>query len=242
MIVKAKKFSKEKSQMDIPYRVNRSRKRKKTIALQISDRAELIIRAPYFTPMDEISRFVAEKQNWIEKAVQKQRDRVAAEANRQFATGETFYYLGEPYPLNVFFDPLAAEGIAMKNHCLDLNAPDHRALKKHYLVRWYREKAKTIIRERVDFFSAMLKLPYGKVKITSAQKRWGSCSARNDLSFSFRLVMTPPPVIDYVVVHELSHIKHKNHSAMFWKQVEQVIPEHRKLRRWLKDHHDQFNL
>jgi predicted metal-dependent hydrolase len=228
--------------MDIPYQVKRSRKRRKTIALQISEKAELIIHAPSFTPMDEIRRFVAEKQNWIERTIQRQRARIAAEANRQFANGETFYYLGEPHVLNVYSGPPAAGGVAIKNRCIFLNAPDNQALRKHFLTGWYKEKAKTIIPQRVDSFSRMMNLPYGNVKITSAQKRWGSCSARNDLSFSWRLVMTPPAVIDYVIVHELSHIKHKDHSARFWQQVQKIIPEHKTLRRWLKDHHDQLRL
>ena len=228
--------------MDITYHLNRSRKRRKTIALEISENAELIIRAPFFTSVTEINRFVAEKQNWIERTIRKRKAQNALRVNRQWVTGETLYYLGEPYPLNVFSDPWASEGVTLKDHGFDLNAGKNSDLKKYHVVRWYKETAKTIIRQRTDFFSRMLQLPYGNLTITSAQKRWGSCSAQNDLSFSFRLVMTPPPVIDYVIVHELSHIRHKNHSARFWSQVQKGIPEYRQIRRWLKEHHNQFNL
>jgi hypothetical protein len=242
VIGNTKNVFKEKSEMDITYQVKKSRKRRKTIALQISEKAELVIRAPSFMRMDEINRFVSQKQNWIERAIQNQRARLAAQANRRFAAGETFYYLGEPHMLNVFFNPPVADGVTAKTPCIHPNTPDNPALRKRLLVDWYKEKARTLIPQRVDFFSRMMNLPYGNVKITSAQKRWGSCSARNDLSFSYRLVMTPPPVIDYVIVHELSHIRHKNHSARFWQQVQKIIPEHQTLRRWLKDHHDQFHL
>ena len=80
------------------------------------------------------------------------------------------------------------------------------------------------------------------VKITSAEKRWGSCSGDDNLSFSFRLIMAPPDIIDYVIVHELMHIKEKNHSPKFWKLVEAVMPEYKIHRRWLKDNHHKFIL
>jgi len=228
--------------MDITYRINRSRKRRKTISLQVNDNAELVVAAPCFTPEKDIARFVLEKQKWIHQNLQKQKKANVKKVRRQFADGEHYYYLGYPYPLNVFFDPFTTEGITLKNDRFHLNTQGNTDVRRHYLVSWYKQKAQSFIRQRVDFFGEMLKLTYGNISVTSARKRWGSCSAVNDLAFSFRLIMTPPRIIDYVIVHELSHIREKNHSAEFWKEVEAVIPEHKKLKRWLQEHHHQFML
>jgi predicted metal-dependent hydrolase len=226
--------------MDITYTVNRSRKRRKTISLQIRDEAEVLISAPYFTPAEEINRFVDEKQNWINKAIQKHKD--ASLKNKEYDTGEHFFYLGQSYPLEAFFEPFENAGVVLWNNCFYLNAREDKDLRKHYFVSWYKKKASDFIHQRVDFFSRMLKLHQENIRITSASSRWGSCSEDNNLAFSFRLIMAPPDIIDYVIVHELSHIKEKNHSPRFWKRVEAIMPEYKTHRRWLKDNHHIFIL
>jgi len=223
--------------MNITYRINRSRKRKKTISLQINDKSELVITAPYFTPIDEINRFVQEKQNWIKNTIQKHQQEEINNKPPQYITGEMFYYLGKSYPLEVFFEPFENAGVVFWNNCFYLNSREDTDLRKHYLFSWYKKKTCEYIHRRVDFFSGMLKLQHENIRITSAQSRWGSCSEDNNLAFSFRLIMAPPDVIDYVIVHELSHIREKNHSSRFWQRVEAAMPEYKAHRRWLKDNH-----
>ncbi|MFA5322570.1 MAG: SprT family zinc-dependent metalloprotease [Smithella sp.] len=228
--------------MDITYTVNRSRKRRKTISLQIRNEAEVIISAPYFTPADEISLFVEEKQNWIQKKIRKQKEDSLKNKAKDYDTGEHFFYLGQSYPLEVFFEPFENAGVFFRDNRFYLNAQENKDLKKYYFVSWYKKKAREYINQRVDFFSRMLKLRHESLKITSAQSRWGSCSSDNNLAFSFRLIMAPSAVIDYVIVHELTHIREKNHSPNFWQGVESVMPEYKMHRRWLKDNHHKFIL
>jgi predicted metal-dependent hydrolase len=245
--------------MDITYTVNRSRKRRKTISLQIRDEAEVIISAPYFTPADEINHFVKEKQNWISKSIRKHKEDSLKNKAKEYHTGENFLYLGKTYPLEVFFEPFENMGVVFWNNRFYLNAQDSstyrfphtssrksqfhdKDLRKHYFVSWYKKKAHEYINQRVDFFSRMLKFQHKSLKITSAGSRWGSCSEDNNLAFSFRLIMAPPDIIDYVIVHELMHIIEKNHSSRFWQRVEKVIPEYKRHRCWLRDNHQKFVL
>jgi predicted metal-dependent hydrolase len=228
--------------MDITYTINRSRKRKKTISLQIRDEAQVIISAPYFTNDKEINRFVEEKQTWINKTILKRKEDSLKNIAKEYNSGENFFYLGQPYPLEVFFEPFENVGVVFWNNSFYLNAQENKDLKKHYFVSWYKKKAHDFIHQRVDYFSRMLKLQPEKIKITSAESLWGSCSGDNNLAFSFRLIMGPPVVIDYVIVHELTHIKEKNHSPKFWQRIEAFMPEYRKHRRWLKDNHHKFIL
>ena len=81
-----------------------------------------------------------------------------------------------------------------------------------------------------------MELKYDKIIITGAMKRWGSCSSKGNLNFAWRLVMAPIDIIDYVVVHELSHIVHRNHSKRFWEQVETIFPDYKIKRKWLKEY------
>lgn len=223
--------------MTITYKIKRSRKRRKTISLQISDKSEIVIAAPHFTPLEEINRFVQEKQNWINKTIRTQKEEAIRIKEREFITGEKFYYLGASYPLEVIFDPFETEGVSLLNHCFYINTRGNRDLRKYYFVSWYKKKAREYICQRVDFFRSVLKLQSGTITISSAEKRWGSCSPDDNLSFSFRLIMAPPDVIDYVVIHELMHIKEKNHSSKFWALVELAMPEYKNHRRWLQNNH-----
>lgn len=228
--------------MNISYTVKRSRKRRKTISLQVSNNSELIISAPYFTPVVEIDRFVQEKQNWIQKTIQKQKETFLSSKEKEYVTGEILYYLGEPYPLEVFFAPDEMIGLVFWDNRFYLNSPDVPATKKNYFVRWYKIKAREYLSKRVDFYGRMLNIQAGNVRITSAGSRWGSCSENNNLAFSFRLMMAKPDVIDYVVIHELMHIPEKNHSGKFWQLVARAMPDYKKHRRWLKDNHHIFIL
>jgi predicted metal-dependent hydrolase len=228
--------------MTIHYTLKKSRKRRKTISLQIGNKSELVIAAPHFTPISEINRFVQEKQNWIHQAIQKNKEALIKNKAKEYIPGERFYYLGESFPLETFSEKNEREGLVFWDNRFYLNAPGVLAKKREYFIRWYKRKAKEYFTERVNFYSRELNLRAKSVKITSAEKRWGSCSGKDNLSFSFRLIMAPPAVIDYVVVHELMHIKEKNHSSRFWQLMESAMPQYKLHRSWFKDNNHKFVL
>lgn len=91
-----------------------------------------------------------------------------------------------------------------------------------------KEKARTVLAERVRYYGALMRLRPSRVGITLARTRWGSCSGKNSLNFSFRLILLPPEAVDYVVVHELAHIRIKNHGAAFYREVETYLPDYRR--------------
>lgn len=100
----------------------------------------------------------------------------------------------------------------------------------------YRELARAVIGQRVSYFAAKMGVTYGRISIRDQKTRWGSCSGRGNLNFNWKLVLMPPEVLDYVVVHELAHRKQMNHSPLFWAEVSRVLPDYESRRRWLKEH------
>ena len=100
----------------------------------------------------------------------------------------------------------------------------------------YRELARAVIGQRVPYFAAKMGVTYGRISIRDQKTRWGSCSGRGNLNFNWKLVLMPPEVLDYVVVHELAHRKQMNHSPLFWAEVGRVLPDYESRRRWLKEH------
>lgn len=221
--------------MKINYTLKRSRKRRKTISLNISHNNEIVVHAPYFTPAREINSFVLEKQNWINKTIKKQAGRALLNKEKEFVTGEKFYYLGESFELEAYFEPKEKPGLIFKNGRFYLNAPDDNEIKNKLFIAWYKQKALEHISGRVNFYCAMLNVRARGVRISLARQRWGSCSPDNKLAFSFRLIMMPPEIIDYVIVHELMHIREKSHSTRFWKLVEEAMPQYKIHRRRLRE-------
>jgi len=103
-------------------------------------------------------------------------------------------------------------------------------------LRLLMEEAKTQIPQRVLCFAPLVGVDFGRITIRSQRTRWGSCSAKGNLNFNCLLMLTPPEILDYVVVHELCHRRELNHSAAFWAEVERVLPDYRVSRKWLKEH------
>lgn len=99
----------------------------------------------------------------------------------------------------------------------------------------YRKEARRRITERAAYFAEKMGVNYGRIAIKAAKTRWGSCSARGNLNFHWKLILMPPAILDYVVVHELAHRIEMNHSPRFWTQVERILPDYRERRRWLKE-------
>jgi len=117
--------------MDINYSLKRSRKRKKTISLQIGSNSEVTICAPYFTPVKEINRFIKEKQNWIDQAIKRQATLQVSQKEKTYETGEIFYYLGQIYPLEAYFEPLENAGVIFWNNRFFLNCPANPEMRKN---------------------------------------------------------------------------------------------------------------
>lgn len=108
-------------------------------------------------------------------------------------------------------------------------------LQRDALEKRYREAARSYFPERVQYYAGILHVTYGNITIRDQKTRWGSCSSRGNLNFNWRLMLAPPRVLDYVVVHELCHRKHMDHSPAFWQEVGNLLPDYKTLRKWLKD-------
>ena len=113
---------------------------------------------------------------------------------------------------------------------------DLSAVQRSALENRYKEAARTYIPKRVAYFNTMTGGSYSRISIRDQKTRWGSCSSKGTLSFNWRLMLAPPSILDYVVVHELCHLTHMNHSPAFWQAVDAVYPDYKNARKWLKEH------
>ncbi|NLC88493.1 MAG: M48 family metallopeptidase [Clostridiaceae bacterium] len=208
----------------IPYRIIRSQR--KSLALTIDKEGRLIVRAPISLSNKYIRSFIKEKERWIREKQSQARASAAKYRSITLDQGEKILYLGEHYTVR----RQTGETIAIEGD--QLLVPDEMTAAG--FAGWLREQAGSVISERVDYYAGIMGVEYTSVKMSGAKQRWGSCGAGDTLNFAWRLVLCPRPVIDYVVVHELCHIIHKDHSANFWTLVSDLMPDYKLSQKWLR--------
>lgn len=207
------------------------RSQRKTVSLTIQRDGLLIVRAPLKMPEKNIREIVAQKEAWILKH---QAARQTAPEKKPYRPGDSLPLLGKPIPLKVIPGQQATL-TWLDGQRLELSEAGlpHTAL---LIKRWYQARAREYFTARVAELANQFQLQPAAIRITSARTRWGSCSAKNRLAFTWRLVMAPPAVVDYVILHELAHIAVKNHSPQFWQKVGSMLPGYAQQRQWLKTH------
>jgi predicted metal-dependent hydrolase len=207
------------------------RSARKTVALYVRDDAAIEVRAPLRMPKRDIDRFVASKADWIAGKVALKQEQNAARGDFALDYGSLVTYRGREYPIEAkpggrcgfddtrFYVPPGLTQLQIRSAAEQI----YRLLAKRDLTA-----------KALDFAKRMGVMP-SAVKINGATTRWGSCSAKRSLNFSWRLMMAEDGVVDYVVVHELAHITEMNHSQRFWAVVERVMPDYRERKAKLKE-------
>ena len=207
-----------------PYKIIRSNR--KSIALVIDSEAKLVVRAPQHAKESDITDFIEKKKRWI---ADKQRQ-VSVFGERHspviIGNGESLLYLGNTY--TILKEPVPDIQFSSANILVPCGYT------KEDVVVWIKGEAEKVLKERVDRYASIIGVSYSSIKLSEAKARWGSCGVKGNLNFAWRLIMCPMAAIDYVVVHELSHIAYKNHSLSFWARVKTVLPNYMEQEEWLK--------
>ncbi len=213
------------------------RSKRRTIALIIERDGTLTVRAPMRVSQGMIESFIQQKAGWIIRTREKIQA-IEQTPTRRYVDGEKFLFLGSLFDLKLVRPQRPS--LQFDNGFTLSQSMQQKGSRS--FTKWYKEHAYEIISERAREFSQRYGFTPKQVKISSARTRWGSCSPDGTLNFTWRLVMAPLEVIDYVVVHELAHLRVKNHSSKFWKVVESIDPEYMKRRKWLRKNGEKLNL
>jgi predicted metal-dependent hydrolase len=206
------------------------RSRRRTIALEITPAVTLIVRAPLRAPSEYIEEIIRQKHSWIVRKFDEMKRRPLS-SEHEYTEGEIFLFLGREYPLQIFQDSNMTIERSDKLIVSSTLLPDI----KNHIKRWYREEAHKEIQARCMWFSMKTGDVPTTIKITDARQRWGSCTHKGGLNFSWRLIQAPPDIVDYVVVHELVHISQPDHSRKFWNKVREILPDYERRRKWLRE-------
>jgi predicted metal-dependent hydrolase len=213
----------------IPYNLIRSRR--KTVALYIKPDASVEVRAPQKMPQQGIEDFVAAHSAWIQKHLALAARNQAQKTTFTLNYGDVVFFFGEACTIRP--DSEGGRRGLVKDSLFLAPGLDTAAIKPA-VIQVYRETALGYLRERVDYFTARMGVAPAAVRVTGAKTRWGSCSGKKRINFSWRLIMASAQAVDYVVIHELAHLQEYNHSTRFWKLVERMQPDYKRQKQELR--------
>ncbi len=207
----------------------------KRYIVRVDEDGRIVVTVPHRGSRKGAIAFAREHTVWL-----RQQQRLSQRANRRrgLFSGDRIWYRGEKVELRVSKDwgrPLlrfADQEVFIADESVDLARPLEKAL---------RGVAKSELPETVARFARRFGLPYGGVTIRDQKTRWGSCSSTGRISLNWRLVMAPPEVSDYIVIHELMHLKEMNHSHAFWGLVRRACPDYKRHERWLDEHQSELS-
>jgi predicted metal-dependent hydrolase len=229
----------------LPYYEIRRSTRARRSRITVTEDGVAVVVLPMRAPDSAAADLAWRYQGWINRHVARMRQRrLALDSRAALDSGSRdFRYRGELHRVVVTTSLLRTRSsveIVPGESILVVRAVREAKTTAEILSAWMRQRARAAIDERVLVRAAEMALAPKSVSVRDQRSRWGSASPRGNLSFSWRLLMCPPTVLDYVVVHELAHLKVSGHSRSFWRLVDRHYPDTARARRWLREHHDEI--
>ena len=193
------------------------------------------VRAPFKIEQKEIDSFILQKNSWINKKLSLQKS-IKKPTRKKFKNEENFQFLGKNLKLKITISENKKSYIDDKFIYLVLknNKENFKEKIKEKLEIFFRETAKDIFKNKTLDEAEKIRVTPKKIIVRSYKRRWGSCSYKKDISYNWKLIMAPEKIIHYVVIHELCHLIHFNHSKDFWKSVGKILPDYKSSKEWLK--------
>lgn len=214
----------------IEYAVRRSARRR-TVAVAVDPRLGVLVAAPDAVPLSRLDALVHRKARWIVERLRRVRRTEQPLPQREFVSGEGYLYLGRQYRLRVVpvteaGDTRLAGGWLVVPVQKALRGAERAAAARAAVEFWYRRHAAQRLPDRVRQWAGLVGVAEPRVVIRSQQRRWASCDAQGTLRFNWRIVQAPMRLVDYVVAHELVHLRHKEHSKAFWAVLGRAMPDY----------------
>jgi len=228
------------------YRIIKSDRR--TMALQVTKAGEVFVRLPRRLLFKAGHELAQKNRDWVFAQVEKIRMASERRADFHWTEGASVLLYGNSRLLHIKSDHRkkafcvkdTKEGLVVSGPVVSYEEKEQEAAVKEAVKLWYRREARGYLEAKASSWSAVMNVGYGKIAVRDQATRWGSCSARGNLNFNWRLVLLPEELADYVVVHELAHRIQMNHSNAFWEIVERELPDYRLRRRELKHYESEI--
>ncbi len=219
----------------LSYTIRRSARRKKTVAVTVDPAGGVLVVAPERITTDRLDAIVTRKAKWITRRLRRADGYGPRPSPREFVSGESVLYLGRHYRLKVHPDETGdAKLRGGWLHVSVPSGPEQPARVRAALLHWFRRHAAERLPERVAMCHSKAGVPLPRVIISDQQKRWGSCDQHGTIRLNWRIIQAPMRLVDYVVVHELVHLRYRGHGRDYWQALGRVMPDYERRREDLR--------
>jgi len=218
--------------------------KRKSISIFVEKDKRIIVKAPLYSSTTEVKNLVEKKADWIAEKTEQAEEFQKEKPVHDYISGEIFYYRGKPFTLNLIINQDRNRIMVKKqaDTLLVVSPTEESEIIKNAIIKWYRERAREVLQQKVSYYQKFIGKGVGEIRIKEQKSRWGSCSSKGNLNFNWKIVMAEDDIIDYLVVHELCHRLHMNHSKEFWDSVGKIIPDYKTKEKWLKEHGTRLDL
>jgi predicted metal-dependent hydrolase len=217
-------------------------RRRRTIGISIDRAGVLAVAAPVGCSARRLEKIVRGKLPWVRRKLEEMGLQSGPRPGRRFADGEVMPYLGRSYRVRLVDDPVAPVRLHRGRFELDRALAGDPSAARERVTAWYADHATVWLCGRVRAWAPLLGAAPTQVSVRDLGQRWGTCTAKGKVSLHWGLVLLPPGIAEYVVVHELAHLCELNHGKRFWALVEGRMPDYRERRTWLSKHAHQYAL
>lgn len=210
--------------------------RRRSLGIEVSN-AKVVVRVPYFVAFSEAEQFVRAKSVWIQQKLEEQAQLISTVPERVYTDASQLPFLGRHLTLAInqqsktnviqYGDQLIV-GISSRGRLTE----EEKA--RRLVVEWYQRKALHLLTLKTDALVRRLGLTHTGVTVKATRSKWGHCTIQGAIQYNWQILLAPEPIVDYLVAHEVSHLRHHNHSAEFWQLVASVCPDYKSCRAWLK--------
>jgi predicted metal-dependent hydrolase len=223
----------------IIYRLKQSQ-RTRGIRLEVRSETGLTVVVPRKYTQQQVLDILRQKSRWIFKHLPASKAVQMPLFTHELGQGDKLHFMGRPIEINISAGRSVASSAVLHGNKLLVSTGARDGTIPGILEKWYRQQAVNIFKQKAGSFQEIMGLHYNTIFIRGQRTRWGSCSPAGNLTLNWKLLMAPEEIIDYVVIHELAHLKHMNHSKKFWDMVAQYCPGWRTYRKWLITHEDEL--
>lgn len=214
--------------------------RAKNLSITVA-KGRVRVTIPVGATVEQVLRFAEAKKQWVFKHVKNYNSISAQMITKEYVAGEKFPYMGQELLLRTSSQPGKFTTIQLESDVVwvliseDIPKGQWPEVIKKSLLYTYQKQAKKVFKEKLDHYAKIMGLQYNQMRIKQQRTKWGSCSRKGNINLNWKVLMAPTEVIDYLIVHELAHLKHMNHSKEYWRFVESFMPGYKKSQKWLKE-------
>ena len=200
------------------------KQKRKTATIVINDQLEVLIKVPKYTTKKQIEAIVSKHETWILQTLEKKKQ--LAMQKDWYHTGRIMYH-GTYWPIEIITDSAIRQKVDFTEKGFIIVSDGSESMSRQLVEQFYRQQAKDQLTKLAYQYAKMVGVQFEKITIRNQKTRWGSCSSKGNLSFNLKILCAPAEMIEYVVLHEVMHLKHFNHSKEFWKDIEVIMPNYK---------------